>query len=102
MCLSLKHGRAVLPLSPGDIPPFPSPLPSHHHPAKFLQEQALLVALAALTGLLLFVLSPVLIVTINPRGLGRAVINANCISLLQGVSCPSIKGRTERLQEVSC
>lgn len=73
MCLSLKNGRAVLPLSPGDIPPFPSPLPSHHHPAKFLQKQTLLVTPTALSALELFVLIPILIVTINPRGLGRAV-----------------------------
>lgn len=74
MCLSLKRGREVLPSSPGDIPPFPSPLPSYHHPAKFLQKQTLLVTPTVLSGLVLFVLIPILIVTIDPGGVGRAVI----------------------------
>lgn len=48
MCVPLKHGRAVISLASWDISRFPSPLPSHHHPAKCLQEQMLFITPTAL------------------------------------------------------
>lgn len=103
MCMSLKHGRAVLSLAPWDNFSLPITISFPPPPCQVPPEvDALYNIHCSPAGLVLFVLISILIITINPRGVGEGSYQAACqskangISLLQGVSCPSIKGNTKR------